>query len=129
METQKDLLMYFQTSLRNMGLYTSLSFGALGYSRFYRGKNPIYNIYFILVSLVFTTITIYIGINLLKDLTSFNKKIKSSYIYKWELLPKVILFFNFGGLIFGLFTLYNEIISKTAIKNEDVSDAIKAVIL
>tara|TARA_E500000178_G_scaffold353161_1_gene418334 strand:- start:1725 stop:2114 length:390 start_codon:yes stop_codon:yes gene_type:complete len=129
METQKDLLMYFQTSLRNMGLYTSLSFGALGYSRFYRGKNPTYNIYFVIVSLVFTSLTIYIGISLLKDLTSFNKKIKSSYIDKWEIIPKIILFFNIGGLVFGLFTLYNEIITKTAVKHDDISNAIKAVIL
>ena len=57
METEKDILMYFHTTLRNMGLYTSLSFGALGYSRFYRGKSPTYNIYLIIVSLVFTFIS------------------------------------------------------------------------
>ena len=39
METEKDLLMFYQTSLRNVGLFTSISLALLGYSRFYRGKN------------------------------------------------------------------------------------------
>ena len=33
--TEKDLIMMFHTSLRNMGLYTSLSLALLGYSRYY----------------------------------------------------------------------------------------------
>ena len=50
MKTEKDLFMYFQTALRNVGLYTSISFASLGYSRYYRDKNSIYNLYLILVS-------------------------------------------------------------------------------
>ena len=34
METERDLLMFYQTTLRNVGLYTSLSFAALGYPDF-----------------------------------------------------------------------------------------------
>jgi hypothetical protein len=115
METEKDILMYFHTSIRNMGLYTSLSFGALGYSRFYRGKNPTYNIYLIAVSLAFTFISIYTGICAMNDLVAFNKKVKSSYLTKWEIIPIIIIIFNIGTFFLSLSTLYSEISSKTDI--------------
>ena len=53
METEKDLLMYYHSSLRNVGLFTSVSLALLGYSRFYRGKIKTYNIAFIIISLLF----------------------------------------------------------------------------
>ena len=115
METEKDILMYFHTSVRNMGLYTSLSFGALGYSRFYRGKNPIYNIYLILVSLAFTFISIYTGICAIKDLETFNKKVKSTYLTKWEVIPILIIIFNIGSFMLSLSTLFGEVSSKTSL--------------
>jgi hypothetical protein len=36
--TFKDTLMFYQTSLRNVGLYTSIALALLGVSRFYRGQ-------------------------------------------------------------------------------------------
>ena len=50
---KKDMLMYYHTAIRNVGLYTSVSIAMLGYSRFYRGKIKLYNIAFIIISLVF----------------------------------------------------------------------------
>lgn len=47
-EDKKAALMYFHTSLRNVGLFTTLSFGALGYSRYYRDKIQFYNLILIL---------------------------------------------------------------------------------
>ena len=41
METERDLLMFYHTSIRNIALFTSVSFAALGYSRFYRGKDKL----------------------------------------------------------------------------------------
>ena len=57
--------MYYQTTLRNIGLYTSLSFAALAYSRIYRKKhNNVYNISLILVSLLFLIIAIMLNYNI-----------------------------------------------------------------
>ena len=39
---EKDLVMMYHTALRNIGLYTSLSFALLGISRFYRKKKFVY---------------------------------------------------------------------------------------
>ena len=41
-KTEKDVLMYYQTSIRNVALTTAVSFAALGYSRFYRDKSLLY---------------------------------------------------------------------------------------
>ena len=51
--TFKDTLMFYQTSLRNVGLYTSISLALLGSSRFHRNKgNKLFNISFILISMI-----------------------------------------------------------------------------
>ena len=50
-DNYKNLIMFYQTTLRNVGLFTSISFGALGYSRFHRGKSQLYNLMLILLSI------------------------------------------------------------------------------
>ena len=117
METKKDLMMYYHTSLRNIGLYTSLSFGALGYSRFYREKDAIYNIFMIIFSIVFITISLTVAINLLSDINKFQKKLKSVEIKKWIHLPKTIIVFNCGSLLLAFFTFYSEVSSAENIKD------------
>ena len=109
METKKDLLMYFQTSLRNIGLYTSLSFAALGYSRFYRNKDALYNIYLVIFSIVFIMLSLTISINLISDINKFQKILKSTTIKKWIYIPKTIMVFNIGSLLLAFFTFYKEI--------------------
>ena len=56
---EKDFLMYFQTSIRNLGLYLSVSLAILAVSRAYRGKNRIYNVSFIVLSLIILYISVY----------------------------------------------------------------------
>ena len=46
-------VMYFHSTLRNIGLFTSLAFGSLAYSRYHRNKSYFYNIILILISLIF----------------------------------------------------------------------------
>lgn len=57
-------LMYFHTVLRNVGLFTSISLATLGVSRFYRHKSKIYNIGFILFSLLFLFVGIFLNYSL-----------------------------------------------------------------
>ena len=57
-EVNKKLDMYFHTVFRNVGLYTSLSFAALVYSRVHRGTIPIYDIVLIIYQLFFLNINI-----------------------------------------------------------------------
>jgi hypothetical protein len=57
--TEKDYLMYFHTSVRNLGLYISVALAILAVSRAYRGKNRVYNVSFILITLMFLGISAY----------------------------------------------------------------------
>ena len=52
-EINKKFDMYFHSALRNVGLYTSLSFAALAYSRVHRGTTPIYDMVLIAISMGF----------------------------------------------------------------------------
>jgi len=110
MKTEKDALMFYQTSFRNVGLFTTISLALLGYSRFYRDKNTIYNISFIIISLVFILCSCYICYYLVKDLENIHKNLdKSLYLKKWLIIPKIILVTNSIIGIFGIYTLIREL--------------------
>ena len=109
METEKDLLMFYQTALRNVGLFTSVSLALLGYSRFYRGKNKIYNLAFIILSLAILICAIIISKYLIQDLEKMSKKVDTTYLEKWVALPKYIMVINVLVGAFGLVTLVREI--------------------
>ena len=68
MADNQKLLMYFHTAFRNIGLYTTLSYGSLAYSRVFRGKNAIYNLMLIVISIVFISISGTINYLLYKDI-------------------------------------------------------------
>ena len=108
METEKDLLMFYHTSLRNVGLYTSVSLALLGYSRFYRGKSKIYNIVFILLSLAILLCAIAICKYLIADLTYMRENVETDYLDKWIVIPRYILLVNTAVGLFGLATLLRE---------------------
>lgn len=109
METEKDLLMFYQTSLRNVGLFTSVSLALLGYSRFYRGKNKAYNVAFIVLSLSILLCAITISKYLITDIEKMSRNIETKYLEKWVALPKYILFVNSLVGVFGFITLLREI--------------------
>jgi len=113
-----DLIMLYHTTLRNMGLYTSLSLALLGYSRYYRGKGSmIYNITFIITSLLFMGAAIVIGIYLIQDIEHLLQTIKMGdgdknnryMLRKWLVIPKVII--GLLGMVscFGIWTLIDQV--------------------
>lgn len=111
MNTEKEILMFYHTTLRNVGLFTSISLALLGYSRFYRGKNKIYNISFIILSLLILLCAMMINFYLVKDLERMRTSIKDpKYLDKWMLIPKAILTADILIAAFGGYTLYREIV-------------------
>ena len=113
---EKSILMYYHTSLRNVALYTSVSLALLGYSRFYRGKIFIYNISFIVISLMLLAITIYktqLFSNTLKiQIKELKKEIQSKDKYELKRLsniPVMMVYLNSIIFLFGIYTLLREI--------------------
>ena len=63
LQTNKDILMFHQTTIRNVALTTAVSFAALGYSRFYRGKSLLYSSGLVLVSVLLVLCSILLNVN------------------------------------------------------------------
>jgi hypothetical protein len=112
--TFKDTLMFYQTSLRNVGLYTSISLALLGVSRFYRGKGDnLYNIAFILVSLA----TLMLAFSILRNLNSQISLIKESLkdenqkkiVDDWLMISNSLQLVLITISIFSVYTLYRQI--------------------
>ena len=102
------ILQLYHTSMRNVGLYTSISFAALGYSRYHRGKTFFLNILLIFISMVFTIIALIICHFLIKDLSYFSEKddISEDLILKWNMLPHIMLYTNIVLLLASLYVFY-----------------------
>ena len=111
MKTEKDLLMFYQSTLRNAGLFTSISLAMLGYSRFYRGKNRLYNVSFIAISLIFLCVATYISHLLVADMNEVRTN-DMMLLKKWMPIPHFVMGVNSIVGVFGLYTLYTEIVKK-----------------
>ena len=95
MDTHK-IMTYYQSSLRTCGQYILVSLGLIGYSRFYRAKkNDLYNIAFIILSLLILVVSSLICVFLIKDLNNLiHKSDSNNEINKWLIIPKIILISN-----------------------------------
>jgi hypothetical protein len=101
-KTEKDFNMYFQTTLRNILLSTTVSFAALGYSRYYRNKSKLYSIGMILVSSLIIMLSANLNLMLHKTILQHNKyNIKNLTQFN-----KLILIVHILLLFFSFYTLY-----------------------
>ena len=109
METEKDLLMFYQTSLRNVALFTSVSLALLAVSRYYRQKTIIFNSGYIVFSLLFLIAAILICLSLIQTLDKEKKHIKNlKYIENMEIIPKLTLGIDIIISIFMFLTLIKQ---------------------
>lgn len=106
---EKEMLMFYHTALRNVGLYTSVSFASLGYSRVYRHQNYFYNNILIMVSLIFVFIAFSINYILLNELYDYSSKNDDSALDKWIFIPEIIMIIEIFLMILALITLYYHI--------------------
>jgi Trk-type K+ transport system membrane component len=103
------MLMFYHTALRNVGLYTSVSFASLGYSRVYRHQNYFYNNILIMVSLIFVFIAFSINYILLNELYDYSSKNDDSALDKWIFIPEIIMIIEIFLMILAIITLYYHI--------------------
>jgi len=76
------LFQMFHTTIRNSIILTALSLTLLGYSRYYRSKkNYLYNISFIVLSLLFVCCSIIVNSLLLYDQINIANIMKKQSIY------------------------------------------------
>ena len=109
------LQMHFHTSIRNVGLYLSVSLALLGASRHYRKgseRSRVKQLMFTLVSLAFTTNAFLVSKYLLHDhmsmLKNYSKK-ETKHVNKWYVIPKILLGTSFLFICFSLYLSLNTI--------------------
>jgi hypothetical protein len=110
------IMMYYHTSFRNIGLYTSLSLATLGASRYHRGKSYILNISLIAVSILFNILAILVGRYMLNDIDYMKNKQEEvtplTLLDKWMMLPKVTIAINMGIILSSFVVLYEQVTKK-----------------
>lgn len=109
LDSEKDLIMYYQTTIRNVALMTAVSFAALGYSRFYRDASKLYSVGLSIVSILLLLCSSLVNLFLYN---SFNDSEHSVDMKNWLIINKI--FFVIHGLVlfFGLFTTLRLITGK-----------------
>jgi len=112
-ETYKDLMMYYQTSIRNVALTTAVSFAALGYSRFYRGKSKIYVGGMVMVSLLLLSCSFLLNLFLYNDIQKYINNPKYKTIEKWSNINKVFMVIHTFTICFAIYTLYRVFTGNT----------------
>lgn len=109
MDNEKDLLMFYQTSLRNVGLFTSVSLALLAVSRYYRGKTILFNTAYIFFSLLFLIAAMLICYFLIQTIEYEKMQIDDlNHIERMEIVPKLTLGIDGIISIFILFTLIKQ---------------------
>jgi len=112
-ETFKDLIMYYQTSIRNVALTTAVSFAALGYSRFYRGKSKLYVSGMVLVSLLILSCSFLLNLFLYDDIQKYINNPKYKTIEKWSNINKVFMVIHAFTIFFAIYTFYRVLTGNT----------------
>lgn len=103
-ESYKDLIMYYQTSIRNVALTTGVSFAAFGYSRFYRGKSKLYTSGMVFVSLLIIIASFILNYYLYNSIQKYKNLSKTKQIGNLEIVN--ILFFIVHALAILFAFLY-----------------------
>lgn len=102
----KELIMYYQTSIRNVALTTAVSFAALGYSRYYRGKSKMYTVGMVFVSLLIIAASFIINYNLYHSIHEYKKLSKTKEIINYEIVNILFAISHSIAIVFALYTLY-----------------------
>ena len=105
-ESYKDLIMYYQTSIRNVALTTAVSFAALGYSRFYRGKSIMYTSGMVFVSLLIIVTSFILNYHLYNSIQKYKNLPKTKQIRNWEIVNILFFVSHAIAILFAYYTLY-----------------------
>jgi hypothetical protein len=105
--SEYQLLNYFQTSIRNVGLYTSLSFAALAASRYYKDSNNRFRRNgFISLGLFYIFITLVILKNLILHYGNHTNEHQLIKLEPWYIIPYMLCMTNIVMLIYGLYLFF-----------------------
>ena len=116
-ESYKDLVMFYQTTIRNVALTTAVSFAALGYSRFYRGKSKLYAQGMVAVSLCVLISSSILNYFLYNSVIEYSKLKKFNNINELLIINYLFMLAHTIAIFFAFYTLY-RLYSNNLFKSE-----------
>ena len=112
-ESPKTILMYYHSTLRNVGLFTTISFGSLAYSRYYRGKSKLYAGGLVAISIAFLAISFFINHALNEVIQIYFEKNKNDHLRSLVNISSAIYFLHISLFMLSSWTLYRLVVNKT----------------
>lgn len=102
----RSFTMYFQSTLRNIGLFTSLSYASLAaYSRFHTGTASTFNLVLIMISISFLSIAFILNYFLYQDMNEFIVEHKHGKEFaKWVPISQAIFGIHTILFMIGVFS-------------------------
>jgi hypothetical protein len=107
-ENKKEIMMYYHTSFRNVGLFTTLSLGALGYSRYYRDKIQYYNIVLILISFILLLISVLFNLHLYTDIQDYVNEYQDKEVERFIRINYIMAGVHIVLALLCIFTLFRN---------------------
>ncbi len=107
-ENKKEIMMYYHSSFRNVGLFTTLSLGALGYSRYYRGKIHYYNIVLILISFILLSISVLFNLHLYTDIQEYVNENQDKDVERFLNINYIMVGVHIVLALLCIFTLFRH---------------------
>ena len=105
-ESYRDLVMFYQTTIRNVALTTAVSFAALGYSRFYRGKSNLYAQGMVIVSICILIASTILNYFLYNSVIEYSKLKKFNNINELLIVNYLFMLAHSIAIFFAFYTLY-----------------------
>lgn len=110
LKTNNSIVNFYHTTLRNVGLTTTISFAALAYSRFYRDKSTMYSGGLVFVSILTMLGSIILNNNLYNTIVmhhNINNKLYAAN--KYLIINKIFIVNQLILMFFAIYTLYRII--------------------
>ena len=113
-KTLKEVAMYFHSSFRNVGLYTSIGFASLSAARTTYDKNK--ESYFILMFVSIILLLISFLLNFYLFIRIFNLNAKFTNLETWLITSVLMFVIQIFILGVSLYTLYDSLTNKNSEK-------------
>ena len=107
---EKDLLMYFHTSIRNVALTTAVSFAALGYARYYKNKSLLYAAGLTIVSFLIISCSTLLNLYLYSSIQDYFKD--NDELSNLRNINIIFIIVHSSLIFFALYTVYRLVFNK-----------------
>ena len=99
-------MMFFHSTFRNVGVFTTLSLATLAYARAYRKHNTIYDIILVLVSIGFLSLSGFMNYHLITEIEDYAANHKETKISVWKNVSEAMVYIHTTLFALGALTLY-----------------------